>query len=87
MTTVGEHAGDRPVQVFRGPGDVLGLRQSGQTPLRVADQRRDESLLLEARDYATTLVESGRFDEPEFAPLKQLVLERFGDAAELPKTG
>ncbi|MGW0017604.1 hypothetical protein ACWDUD_04700 [Rhodococcus sp. NPDC003382] len=23
MTTVGEHAGDRPVQVFRGPGDVL----------------------------------------------------------------
>ncbi len=72
---------------FRGPGDVLGLRQSGQMPLRVADLRRDEAVLLEARDLATKLVESGRFDAPEFAALKRTVLDRFGDAAELPKTG
>jgi ATP-dependent DNA helicase RecG len=72
---------------FRGPGDVLGLRQSGQSPLRVADLRRDEAVLLEARDLATKLVDGGRFDDPEFAPLKQLVLDRFGTVAELPKTG
>ncbi|MDQ3330755.1 MAG: ATP-dependent DNA helicase RecG [Planctomycetota bacterium] len=72
---------------FRGPGDVLGLRQSGETALRVADLQRDEPVLLEAREFATQLVESGRFDDPEFAALKRSVLERFGYVAELPKTG
>jgi ATP-dependent DNA helicase RecG len=72
---------------LRGPGDVLGLRQSGETALRVADLKRDEALLLEARKLATTLVESGEFDEPEFAALKRTVLDRFGYVADLPKTG
>ena len=72
---------------FRGPGDVLGLRQSGDTALRVADLQRDESLLVEARSVAMQLVESGRFDGPAFAPLKVRVLERFGGLTETPKTG
>lgn len=72
---------------FRGPGDVLGLRQSGQMPLRIADLQRDEAILLEAREWASTLVESQRFDEPEYAALKRIVLERFGFVTELPKTG
>ena len=72
---------------LRGPGDALGLRQSGQTPLRVADLRRDEALLLEARDRAAALVDSSRFDAPEFAALKRRVIDRFGFAATLPKTG
>jgi ATP-dependent DNA helicase RecG len=72
---------------LRGPGDVLGLRQSGETALRVADLKRDEAILLEARDLATQLVDSGDFDTPEFAALKRTVLDRFGYVAELPKTG
>jgi ATP-dependent DNA helicase RecG len=72
---------------LRGPGDVLGLRQSGETALRVADLKRDEAILLEARDFATQLVDSGEFDTAEFAALKRTVLDRFGYVSELPKTG
>lgn len=72
---------------LRGPGDVLGLRQSGETALRVADLQRDEAILLEAREFATNLVESGEFDTAEYAALKRTVLDRFGYVAELPKTG
>ena len=46
---------------LRGPGDVLGTRQSGSLPLRVADLVRDKALLEEARVAAFNLVESGEF--------------------------
>lgn len=72
---------------IRGPGDILGTRQSGALPLRVADLVRDKALLEEARVAAFNLVESGEFDQPEFAPLKIRVLERFAKLMDLPKTG
>lgn len=72
---------------LRGPGDVLGTRQHGDLPLRVANIVRDRDLLLEARETAFRLVESGDFDEPEFAPLKLQVLERFGRLMDLPQSG
>ncbi len=72
---------------LRGPGDVLGTRQSGSLPLRVADLVRDKALLEEARIAAFNLVESGEFDEPEFAPLKIRVLERFAKLMDLQQTG
>jgi ATP-dependent DNA helicase RecG len=72
---------------IRGPGDVLGTRQHGELPLRVADLVRDASVLTEARTCAFNLVKSGEFDRPEFAMLKVKVLERFGMALDLPKTG
>jgi ATP-dependent DNA helicase RecG len=72
---------------LRGPGDVLGTRQHGDLPLRVADLVRDQADLESARTLAFSLVESGRFDEPEFAPLKIEVLERFGKKLELAGTG
>ena len=72
---------------LRGAGDVLGTRQSGQMPLRVADLRRDQHLLLEARRVAFELVDSAAVDEPEFATLKRRVLDRFGDLMELPRSG
>lgn len=72
---------------LRGPGDVLGTRQSGSLPLRVADLVRDKQLLEEARLVAEGLVRSGEFDTPEFAPLKQVVLDRFSQLMELPKSG
>jgi ATP-dependent DNA helicase RecG len=72
---------------IRGPGDVLGIRQHGELPLRVADLVRDASILNEARTAAFDLVRSGDFDRPEFAMLKIKVLDRFGTALDLPKTG
>ncbi|HXY37664.1 MAG TPA: ATP-dependent DNA helicase RecG [Planctomycetaceae bacterium] len=72
---------------IRGPGDVLGTRQHGDLPLRVADLARDEAILKEARAAAFDLVRSGEFDRPELAPLKIRVLERFGKALDLPQTG
>ncbi len=72
---------------LRGPGDILGTRQHGNLPLRVADLIRDEKLLHEARKAAFPLVESGEFDAPEFAPLKVRVLDRFHHLMDLPQTG
>jgi ATP-dependent DNA helicase RecG len=72
---------------IRGPGDVLGTRQSGAMPLRVADLVRDKALLEEARVAAFNLVGTGEFDEPEFAPLKIRVLERFAKLMDLQQTG
>lgn len=72
---------------LRGPGDVLGTRQHGDLPLRLADLTRDQELLLEARLAAFDLVGCGRLDEPEFAPLKIRVLERFHQLMDLPTSG
>jgi ATP-dependent DNA helicase RecG len=72
---------------LRGPGDVLGTRQSGAMPLRVADLVRDKALLEEARVAAFNLVESGELDQPEFLPLKLSVLDRFAKLMEIPQTG
>jgi ATP-dependent DNA helicase RecG len=72
---------------LRGPGDVLGTRQHGESPLRVASLTRDADLLVRAREAAFALAGDGRLDEPEFAPLKLRVLERFGKLFELPQSG
>lgn len=72
---------------LRGGGDVLGTRQHGALPLKVADLVRDQELLEEARTKAFELVDSGRLDRVEFGPLKQRVLERFRQLMDLPVTG
>ncbi|MFV0442670.1 MAG: ATP-dependent DNA helicase RecG [Planctomycetaceae bacterium] len=72
---------------LRGPGDILGTRQHGDMPLRVADLVRDADLLREAREAAFQLVASGQLDTPEFTPLKLKVLERFGQLFDLPQSG
>jgi ATP-dependent DNA helicase RecG len=72
---------------LRGPGDVLGTRQSGSLPLRIADLVLDKALLEEARIAAFNLVETGEFDQPDFAPLKIRVLERFAQLMDLQQTG
>jgi ATP-dependent DNA helicase RecG len=72
---------------LRGPGDVLGTRQSGALPLRVANPVRDISTLAVARRMAFDLVRTGEFDRPDYAALKETVLDRFADVLELPRTG
>lgn len=72
---------------LRGPGDVLGTKQHGELPLKVADIKRDAKLLFEARHAAFDLINTGEFDEPSFAQTKERVLERFAHVLDLPKTG
>ncbi|MBL8851484.1 MAG: ATP-dependent DNA helicase RecG [Planctomycetaceae bacterium] len=72
---------------LRGPGDVLGTRQHGDLPLKVANPLHDAAILEEARPIAFELVNSGTLDSPEFAPLKLHVLERFASLFDLPQTG
>ncbi len=72
---------------LRGPGDVLGTRQHGTLPLRVANLVRDRGILETARQTAFELVATRQLDEPEFAPLKISVLDRFRTLMDLPQTG
>ncbi|MES2791455.1 MAG: helicase-related protein [Planctomycetota bacterium] len=72
---------------LRGPGDILGTRQHGDLPLRVADLLRDQTILEEARAAAFQLVDSGRLDQPDLAMLKIRVLDRFETPMELVRSG
>ncbi len=72
---------------LRGPGDVLGVRQSGSLPLRVANPIRDLRILQIARRMAHDLVRTGDFDSAQFHALKAIVLERFAHVLDLPQTG
>ncbi|MEZ6124809.1 MAG: helicase-related protein [Planctomycetaceae bacterium] len=72
---------------LRGPGDVLGTRQSGALPLRVANPIKDINTLQLARRMAHDLVRTGEFDSPEYRALKTIVLDRFAHVLELPQTG
>jgi ATP-dependent DNA helicase RecG len=72
---------------LRGPGDVLGVRQHGLLPLRSADLHRDKDVLEEARTVAFDLVASGEWSQPDYAPLRRAVLDRFGRAYDLPQSG
>ena len=42
---------------LRGPGEVLGTRQTGLMQLRIADLLRDQALVPEAQRIARTLLE------------------------------
>ena len=72
---------------IRGGGDVLGTRQSGETPLRFADVVRDRGYLAPARKAAFAVVADGSIDAPENAALKRLILDRFGELMDLPRSG
>lgn len=72
---------------LRGPGDILGTRQSGAMPLRVADPVRDLQTLQVARRMANDLVQQGDFDLAEYRELKTIVLNRFAESLDLPQTG
>lgn len=73
---------------LRGPGEVLGVRQSGLPELRQADLVKDGDLLLRARQEALALETADpglRF--PEHAGLKAAVERRFGPKLELGAVG
>ena len=73
---------------LRGPGDLLGTRQHGLPPLRIADMQRDVSVLEEARPAAQALIASDpELSGPAYAKLKRMVLVRYGEALDLGDVG
>ncbi|ACL65548.1 ATP-dependent DNA helicase RecG [Anaeromyxobacter dehalogenans 2CP-1] len=73
---------------IRGPGELLGTRQSGQKLLDVADLYRDEAILEEAREEAFGLVErDGDLARPEHAAAREALAGRWAGRLSLAQVG
>lgn len=73
---------------LRGPGELLGTRQHGIAPFRIADILRDKDVVLEARRDAWDLVrEDPGLSRPEHARLRRMVLRRYGKSFSLADVG
>lgn len=73
---------------IRGPGELLGTRQSGLPDFRLADVARDAHLLLEARSEAMAwLADDSNLSRPESRAMRQVLLYRWGDRLELGAVG
>jgi ATP-dependent DNA helicase RecG len=73
---------------LRGPGELLGTRQSGQPLLEVADLYRDEAILDEAREDAFALVESDPdLARPEHAAAAEALRQRWAGRISLARVG
>jgi ATP-dependent DNA helicase RecG len=74
--------------VLRGPGDLVGTRQSGAPPLYLADLLRDGSVVAEARRDALALFESDPdLAAPTLDRLKKLIVDRWGGTLGLGQGG
>jgi len=66
---------------LRGPGDLLGKRQSGMPAMRIADLLRDEATLIIAREIAQELVDQDpELSDDRHARLRAQVIKRYGEA-------
>ncbi|MBK9517117.1 MAG: ATP-dependent DNA helicase RecG [Anaeromyxobacter sp.] len=73
---------------LRGPGEMLGTRQSGQALLEVADLYRDEAILEEAREEAFALVEADpSLASPEHAAAAEALRGRWASRLSLAQVG
>jgi len=73
---------------LRGPGELLGTRQHGLPPLRIADLIRDAEIVKQAREDADALMEkdSGLAD-PAHAKLRRKVIAQYGKVLDLGDVG
>jgi ATP-dependent DNA helicase RecG len=73
---------------MRGPGDLLGTRQHGLPPLRIADLSRDAAVLEEARRDARALVDADpALALAENGLLRRMALVRYGKWLDLGDVG
>lgn len=73
---------------LRGPGEILGTRQSGLPDLRVADVVKDQRLLQDARRDAFRLVEiDPELVAPGHALVRRTLFERYCGREELMRVG
>jgi ATP-dependent DNA helicase RecG len=63
---------------LRGPGEMLGTRQSGVPTLRVANLVRDHALMETARSEALAAISDGAVAEGVLERLNETWTERFG---------
>ena len=69
---------------LRGPGELLGTRQSGLADFRLANLVRDSRLLLEARKEALAwLAQDPSLTGNESRPLREILKQRWGGRLEL----
>ena len=74
--------------LLRGPGDLVGTRQSGAPPLHVADLVEHAAVVAEARRDALALFERDQYlADPALGRLKELILMRWGDTLGLGRIG
>lgn len=70
--------------LLRGPGDILGSRQSGSPPLYLADLLRDGSLVAEARrDALEIFTTDPALADPAYDRLKKVLAGRWGATLDL----
>jgi ATP-dependent DNA helicase RecG len=70
--------------VLRGPGELLGTRQSGLADFRLANLIRDSRLLLEARREALDwLAQDPSLTRQKSRPLREILKYRWGNRLEL----
>jgi ATP-dependent DNA helicase RecG len=62
--------------VLRGPGEILGVRQSGLPRFRLGHIRDDAAVMGQARDLARQILPS--LDQEDFAILKEAAIARWG---------
>jgi ATP-dependent DNA helicase RecG len=73
---------------IRGPGELVGTRQSGQKLLDVADLYRDEAILEEAREEAFALVEADPdLGREEHAAAREALRARWAERLSLAQVG
>jgi ATP-dependent DNA helicase RecG len=73
---------------LRGPGELLGTRQSGQKLFDIADLYRDEAILEEAREDAFALVEADpALARPEHAAAAEALRVRWAERLSLAQVG
>jgi ATP-dependent DNA helicase RecG len=73
---------------LRGPGELVGTRQSGRLDLYVADLRKHQEVVAEARRDALDLFERDpTLADPTLDRLKKLVVDRWGETLGLGQVG
>jgi len=74
--------------VLRGPGDLVGTRQSGAPPLYLADLLHDGAVVAEARRDALELFgRDPQLADPSLERLKKLIIDRWGATLGLGQIG
>jgi ATP-dependent DNA helicase RecG len=87
QTTDGFEIAELDFQI-RGPGDLLGARQHGLPPLRIANLVRDVDVLQEARrDAQAVILADPELRDPAWAKMRRMLLARYGEVMELGDVG